>query len=106
MEIKLVKDCKNGYLYEQVLIDGKEYQFRTASRLLTNTSSEDGAGIFLCGAVNFWKGNMSKMFSFDESAEFATPEYVKILKKRIAEVREWVKSLDCEHQVTFSIPDP
>lgn len=106
MEIKLVKGCKNGYSYERVLIDGKEYQLHIASRLLTNTSSEDGVGIFQCGTVNIRKGNMSKMFSFDESAEFATPEYVKILKKRIAEVREWVKSLDYEHQVIFSVPDP
>ena len=41
-----------------------------------------------------------------EYAKFGTPEYVDILRKRIAEVRNWVQNLDYEHRISFSIPDP
>ena len=41
-----------------------------------------------------------------EYAKFGTPEYVDVLRKRIAEVRNWVQNLDYEHRISFLVPDP
>jgi len=48
---------------------------------------------------------MRATFEF-EYAKFGTPEYVDVLRKRIAEVRNWVQNLDYEHSISFQVPDP
>ena len=30
----------------------------------------------------------------------------RVLRKRIAEVRNWVQNLDYEHSISFQVPDP
>jgi hypothetical protein len=30
----------------------------------------------------------------------------RVLRKRIAEVRNWVQNLDYEHRISFLVPDP
>lgn len=104
MEITLVDGIKGGYKYESVSVDGKEMPMYVASRLLTNTDKERSLGIFYCGEIWFEKGDMRATFKF-EDAKFGTQEYVDALKKRIAEVRNWVQNLDYEHSVSFSVPD-
>lgn len=106
MEVILVKGCKNGYSYEKVFVNGEELHFHTASRRLTGADGEDGCGIFQNGSTSITKGGASNTFVFAERAEFATPEYVEILKRRIAEVREWVQNLDYERQVSFLVQEP
>ncbi len=105
MEITLVDGIKDGHKYELVLVDGKETPMYVASRLLTNTDRERGLGIFNGGNTWFEKGDMRAAFEF-EYAKFGTPEYVDVLRKRIAEVRIWVQNLDYEHRISFLVPDP
>jgi hypothetical protein len=106
MEIKLSKGIKNGYWYEKVFVNGREMSFNDASLIITGTSRADRYGIFECGTITFIKRNTAKTFKFEETREFATPEYVGILKRRIAEVREWVKNTDCDRTISFSVTDP
>ena len=105
MEITLVDGIKDGHKYELVLVDGKETPMYVASRLLTNTDREQDLGIFNGGNVWFEKGDMRATFEF-ERAKFGTPEYVDVLRKRIAKVRNWVQNLDYEHSISFQVPDP
>lgn len=106
MEIKSSKGIKNGYKYERVFINGEQMGFNSASNVITDTSGATFYGIFSCGEVEFVKGGVHKTFKFDRADKFATPEYVEALKRRIAEVREWVNGLDYEHSISFSVQDP
>jgi hypothetical protein len=104
MEVKLATGIKSGHKYGKIFIDGQELSAYIASRRLTNTDNESGSGIFSKNETNFIKGDMSRLFVFEPiKYEFATPEYVESLRERIAEVREWVKSLDYERTISFSI---
>jgi len=101
MEVRLVR--KNGY--EKIYLNGQETDPCEASRIVTNTDSEDGMGIFH-SSTRFKKGNVyQQTFKFKPLGEFGSDEFIKNLQERIKTVREWAKSLDCERQVVFQVPD-
>lgn len=103
MEVKMVRGVKNGYGYEKIFLDGKESNLCAASRILTNTSSEDGLGVFQ-RQTQFRKGNVKKNFVFEPLGEFGSDEFIHNLQERIKTVREWVKSIDYEKQIVFQVP--
>lgn len=104
MEVKMVRGIKNGYGYEKIYLGGKESNLYEVSRILTNTSSEDGRGVFQPQA-RFKKGDVVKSFEFEPLGEFGSEEFIKRLQERIKIVREWVKSIDYEKQIVFQVPD-
>jgi hypothetical protein len=104
MEIKMVRGVKDGHAYEKIYLNGIEYPYHMASRLLTNTTSEAGLGIFQQHA-KFWKGDIHQEFTFEPLGEFGSDEFIKRLQDRIKTVREWVKSIDYEKQMVFQVPD-
>lgn len=104
MEVRLVRGAKNGYTYEKIYLNGQEVSPCAASRLVTNTDSEDGVGIFH-SSTRFRKGDVYQTFKFKPLGEFGSDEFIKDLQTRIKTVREWVKSLNCEHQIVFQVPD-
>jgi hypothetical protein len=104
MEIKMVRGVKDGCAYEKIYLNGTEYPYHMASRLLTNTTGEDGLGIFQQYS-RFRKGNMHQEFTFEPLGEFGSDEFTKKLCDRIKTVREWVKSIDYEKQTVFQVPD-
>jgi len=105
MKIKLAKGIEEGRKYEKAWIDGKPIILYALSRRLTRATYEDDRGIFTAGTIDIWRGDVKKTFQFEEIGEFTTEEYVEGLRRRIKEVREWVREVDYEKSIEFEIDD-
>lgn len=105
MEIQITRGKKNGKGFMTVLLEGKSVSNFEASRKLTGTFSESGAGIFNSLKASFVFGEERKDFTFNE-LDFMNDSSQKIreeLKKRIETVRAWVDSVDYEETFKFSV---
>lgn len=106
MEIQITRGKKNGHGFKTIFVDGREESSVRASRAITKTINEDGAGIFNQMAMTkFYFGDETKTFEFNE-LDFTSDSSKKIreeLKRRIETVRAWVDSIDYEETFKFNV---
>ncbi len=85
----------------------KSNELYSASRLLTNTDSEGGTGIW-SDECSFRKGEYSKIFNFGKSLDIKKDSLETIkeeLIKRSKRVRGWVNSLPYKEEIEFTVSE-
>ena len=115
-KVKICRGSLGGTKFVDIFVGGAAGNIPNshynASRQLTGTTCEDQQGVFTSSKGPAWVrvemsyGDHSKVFKWPPIDILQTPASMlcEDLRFRIAEVRDWVRSLDREEILNFTFP--